>query len=160
MLACTGCSGLPSLEPSPSDTVERFSKSLSDFDVDGMMDCCDASTQQMLDGAFGLADGVLGLMGAELDTKSLLVMFGPWIETLGTETSGERSDITVTPTNMRETIDGNRATVDCVLRLEQTSGGSTIDTEGDVTFKLVKEDGEWRLDLSQDLANEFMASWT
>lgn len=155
LVLCLGGCAAPS---GPTATVERFTQAASDLNVEQMLECCDATTNATMELAFGFADGLMGSMGVDLGVGSmdLIKALAPSLYDINSAMSGEVTSMSVRARDLQETIqDDTHATVTGVWEIEAVSGENVNTQSGDVTFNLIKEDGEWKIDFSNEIASAF-----
>lgn len=153
-----GCSS----GPSPKDTVEDFTSAVSDLNMEAALECCDSSTNSMISGMLGLTDGLLSAFGVDLGmgTQELLEAFLPMVLDLNTAMDGQEYDLSIRARDLEVVEETDTtAVVTGVWEVEMVSAGNSQVEEGPVTFNLVKEGDEWRIDFSDELSAAIASSF-
>ncbi len=137
-----------SLEPpksvTPTDAAKGFMAALNAYDIEAIRDCCDMKTNFMFDFALGISDAFLSKIGlGDFSTADYIEkIVEPSVQS---GAMGWKIDAV----EYEETITGDgTAEVTCYVTAQIREGGTMSSDEGDMTLYLVRENGEWKVDLT------------
>ena len=138
-------------EDTPIQTVEEFAAAINASDVDAMLDCCDSATQAVVGNLLALANTFMGAAGQSVDMSSIVASIAPEIMNDPDFLDATNVSVQVTPTNLSESISGDRATVTGTWIARVSANGETRTESGDATLHLVMENGQWTLSFAQEI---------
>lgn len=132
IILTSGCNLFKTDEQLIIERLDSFTTSYNAGDIDGAIESFDTKTKTLAQSMLGIGNALLGgIIGIDLDLKDL---FG-----LSAAFSG--CDMIEISNMDNLTIDAETATVDVTLTMNEPINGTSV-TE-DVTFYLVKENGDW-----------------
>lgn len=130
---------------SPKKTLQKFEEAYNNVDFDGMVECFDPRTQSLYSGADALMDNFLGIGIGDLG--NIAYLFSGF---------ADEEDIAAQPiidieVNDWGKTDKENAWVECTMSV--TAGD--VYEEEDVEFQMVKIDGEWYINASDEIMDSF-----
>ncbi len=112
--------------------IQLFLDAYNSGDMDGVLDCMDKKTKNLIESSMGITDGILnGLSGMDINMSEIFGL------SVGMVSNGDLLNIDDVNINIGS---DNAATVSAILTYEDKYSGASSET---VTFDMVKENDDW-----------------